>query len=57
MGFLRYALYGARKAREFHLKEPRAKGFIGEALVKKALKNEKLVINNIVLSEIKKDTN
>lgn len=54
MGFLRYALYGARKARELHLKEPRTKGFIGETLVRKALKNEKLVLNNIVLGDIKK---
>ena len=54
MGFFRYALYGARTARELHLKEPRTKGFIGETLVRKALKNEKLVLNNIVLGDIKK---
>lgn len=51
MRFFRYAFRSALQISKEHLASPRVKGFIGEKEVKETLKEEKFLINNIVIKE------
>lgn len=50
MRFLRYSLRAALTISNAHLKSPRVKGFLGEREVRQVLKDEKFLLNNLVIT-------